>query len=80
MAKQDTAGLALQWGWSDMGEFYINVALPIRVDEQQGYAPIIAFTLSEEDKDKLKASVNNRTGLTIAKQVPKSNGKSSLIL
>ena len=80
MAKQDTAGLALQWGWTDMGEFYIKVALPIQVGEQQGHAPVIAWTLTEEEKDMLKASVNNRTRLTVAKQVPKSNGHGLTII
>lgn len=80
VAKQDTAGLALQWGWTDMGEFYIKVALPISIDGKTGYAPIIAFTLTEEEKDNLKASVNNKTRLTIAKQIPKSNGHKTTLL
>ena len=58
-----------------MGEFYIRVALPIQVGEQKGHAPIVAFTLTEEEKDNLKASVNNRTRLTVAKLLPSGNGK-----
>ena len=75
MAKQETAGLALQWGWTDMGEFYIKVVLPISIDGKTGHAPIIGFTLTEEEKDKLKESVNNKTRLTVAKLLPSGNGK-----
>ena len=74
MTKLDTAALAVQWGRTQMGEFVIILALPVQVKGQPAYAPIFAFTLSQEDFDRLKADVHAPPGITIAQTLPKSNG------
>ncbi len=72
MAKVQASPLALQWGHTPMGEFYISFALPIALpDGQQGFAPLHVFVLTKDEEDSLKAELKN---ITIAKSIPKSNG------
>ena len=70
MAKKQSSNKDLQWGWTPVGEFYINLVVMVTgQDGTKGAVPLEVFLLTGEELDALRSSLS---GVVLAKTLPPS--------